>query len=596
MISRDGKALGGTSATGKGLRAAFHFATRVDTPLVVKVGISGVDVDGAIKNLEGGVPSVGAWLHRATVFESKRVLRDRLNQRKRDAMIRNELFRNDGHGDTGGSTWDDIRPHLDEALQRLPARDRDVLVLHYFDGLKFKDVAARLGLRAEAAQKRARRALEKLGRTLRAWRGITLPTAVLATGLTQELCQAAPASVVSKLGTTGATTSSAEVLTLMTTTTTKTVATTATFALALFAASVGSGYVIGEKSARRPSLEAGVGGLRDDAAGSDSPVVAGIELDSGRDLDLVPDDATARAKFFVTVRALLAEREQLSDEGTMLMEGARSEDEIDHLFARLEGVELRGLAAADALPAADLKGAIASLESDPSADLRALGRRFLLTSWGRRDPDGALEAMGDRAVDAAPVFHGFAMRDARVAVERLRQLGSDNRSVVRSALGGLFQGWVAVEPAAAIEAFGELDFDEQKVARGVFRELGMRPSIRAGMIRAVADVRDEASRADIVLTIGAGWAEVMPRAAFAWFDRVPFKDRRTALPVARAMFSSATRTGYSAEAVDWIWARLPADQRPEFLTGEIAGAWAREDEVAAAAWQAKHGIVEEPAP
>ena len=38
-----------------------------------------------------GIPSVGAWLHRAATFEAKRHTRDQLNARRRQAMIEDKL-------------------------------------------------------------------------------------------------------------------------------------------------------------------------------------------------------------------------------------------------------------------------------------------------------------------------------------------------------------------------------------------------------------------------------------------------------------------------------------------------------------------------
>src|ERR1700754_192648 len=49
---------GTTSAKGDHLKAALHFDKASSEPLLVKVGISGVDIDGAMRNLDGEIP---AW-------------------------------------------------------------------------------------------------------------------------------------------------------------------------------------------------------------------------------------------------------------------------------------------------------------------------------------------------------------------------------------------------------------------------------------------------------------------------------------------------------------------------------------------------------
>jgi hypothetical protein len=44
----------------------------------------------------------------------------------------------------GSDAWAEVRLLLDEAIQRLADADREVLLLHYFEGLSFQEVAARL--------------------------------------------------------------------------------------------------------------------------------------------------------------------------------------------------------------------------------------------------------------------------------------------------------------------------------------------------------------------------------------------------------------------------------------------------------------------
>src|SRR5690348_8041189 len=48
---------GATNASGDHLKAALHFEDAAKTPLLVKVGISAVDIDGALRNLEAELPN-----------------------------------------------------------------------------------------------------------------------------------------------------------------------------------------------------------------------------------------------------------------------------------------------------------------------------------------------------------------------------------------------------------------------------------------------------------------------------------------------------------------------------------------------------------
>src|SRR5437016_13775393 len=72
------------------------------------------------------------------------------------------------------SVWRHIEPLLDEALENLAERDRDAIILRFFEQMPLKQVAGKLGISEDGAQKRVSRALDKLrlffarqGRTIR---------------------------------------------------------------------------------------------------------------------------------------------------------------------------------------------------------------------------------------------------------------------------------------------------------------------------------------------------------------------------------------------------------------------------------------------
>ena len=88
--------------------------------------------------------------------------------------------------------WKDALPHLDEALERLPERDRNVVIMHFLQGMSHSEIASLIGKTAVAVQRQCHRSLDKLGRLLRN-RGIAISGAALASGLACERIQAAPA-------------------------------------------------------------------------------------------------------------------------------------------------------------------------------------------------------------------------------------------------------------------------------------------------------------------------------------------------------------------------------------------------------------------
>ena len=57
---------------------------------------------------------------------------------------------------------EDLSPLIDQALDRLPQPDRELLVLAYFEGRTHEEIAARLGLGRDATHKRVQRAVAKL--------------------------------------------------------------------------------------------------------------------------------------------------------------------------------------------------------------------------------------------------------------------------------------------------------------------------------------------------------------------------------------------------------------------------------------------------
>lgn len=83
------------------------------------------------------------------------------------------------------SAWDDLRPHLDDAIAALSAAQREVVIGHFLEGLTQSAVAARLGISEDAAHQRLHYAIGKL----RSWfgkRGLRITGAVLLAGLAGE--------------------------------------------------------------------------------------------------------------------------------------------------------------------------------------------------------------------------------------------------------------------------------------------------------------------------------------------------------------------------------------------------------------------------
>jgi hypothetical protein len=125
---------------------------------------------------------------------------------------------------------DQLRPVIDEVLERLGERDRELVLLRFFRGSTFVDLAQRYGITEDAARFRLNRALERM-RSLLAKNGITSTPALIGAALAQPahaaLTEALISTVTAGALTQAATTSvgvGASVLHLMTTTQTAAVA------------------------------------------------------------------------------------------------------------------------------------------------------------------------------------------------------------------------------------------------------------------------------------------------------------------------------------------------------------------------------------
>lgn len=140
-----------------------------------------------------GHPVLSGWLHATTRNIAAQTIRSEARRRKREqqAAAMNEVAETQG-------AWNEISPHLDAALSELAASDRDAVLLRYFENQSAKDIAAHLGISADAAQKRVTRGVEKLREKL-AKRGVTAGTAGLTGAISANAVQGAPAGLAASI-------------------------------------------------------------------------------------------------------------------------------------------------------------------------------------------------------------------------------------------------------------------------------------------------------------------------------------------------------------------------------------------------------------
>lgn len=164
-----------------------------------------------------GHEGLAGWLHRAAVLESVNAVRKAAHYRNTLHLLRGTM--NETGSDfpavfpsasdpasagsvtdaatgagAGAGAWEELRPHLDEAMARLPSEARHLVVLRYLERRPLAEVAAATGKNPEACRKRLQRSLRQLETLLRR-RGVS-PASVLSLAAvlaSQPLC-APPAS------------------------------------------------------------------------------------------------------------------------------------------------------------------------------------------------------------------------------------------------------------------------------------------------------------------------------------------------------------------------------------------------------------------
>ncbi|MHB8520774.1 MAG: RNA polymerase sigma factor [Limisphaerales bacterium] len=137
---------------------------------------------------------VGGWLYQHTCFTAAKARRAerRRHIREREAVTMQVL------NDENDAVWEQVAPVLDEAMNRLSHRDRNAIILRFFEKQSLRAVGEALGASEDAARMRVERALETLRKILTR-RGVALSGAVLASALAGQAVMAAPAALAVNL-------------------------------------------------------------------------------------------------------------------------------------------------------------------------------------------------------------------------------------------------------------------------------------------------------------------------------------------------------------------------------------------------------------
>ena len=163
---------------------------------------------------------LSGWLFRTAQYASADALKNQRRRQHREQEAYMQSILNCGcdapSQPTNEEAWTQISPLLDAAMLRLGEKDRNAIVLRFFENKNLREVGAALGASEDSARVRINRALEKL-RTFFTKRGVMLSATVIATAVSANSVQAAPAGLAATITATAvkATTISATITTLV---------------------------------------------------------------------------------------------------------------------------------------------------------------------------------------------------------------------------------------------------------------------------------------------------------------------------------------------------------------------------------------------
>lgn len=141
-------------------------------------------------------PVVDGWLYISACYAAAKATRTA--QRKRLAEEQAALMAQTLSASRADFEWNEVSPVIDDVMLDLSAKDREVVLLRFFQGLNFSEMAPKLQLTEDGARLRLNRAVEKMRSSL-ARRGIVSTAAALSGVLSSQAGAAAPGGLTSSL-------------------------------------------------------------------------------------------------------------------------------------------------------------------------------------------------------------------------------------------------------------------------------------------------------------------------------------------------------------------------------------------------------------
>src|SRR6266568_4947367 len=131
--------------------------------------------------------ALSSWLFQATRLTASNFVRGETRRHRREQEAHMQAVMDE----SGNDVWRQIAPLLDSAVGSLSEKDRQAIVLRFYEGRNLRDVGAALGASEDAAEKRVSRAIERL-REFFAKHGVTVGASGLVVVISANAVQAAP--------------------------------------------------------------------------------------------------------------------------------------------------------------------------------------------------------------------------------------------------------------------------------------------------------------------------------------------------------------------------------------------------------------------
>ena len=137
---------------------------------------------------------LAGWLYTGARYAASQAVR---SERRRRTHEQEGHVMNDTNS-LSDCDWEQLRPIIDGTVDELSERDREIVLLRFFENRPLAEIGARFSLSPDAARMRIDRALEKL-RGLLARRGIASTSAALGAAFVSQSGTAAPAGLVARV-------------------------------------------------------------------------------------------------------------------------------------------------------------------------------------------------------------------------------------------------------------------------------------------------------------------------------------------------------------------------------------------------------------